>query len=509
MPHTPPVLRMATVTKRFPGTLAVDHVDFEAAAGEIHALMGENGAGKSTLMHILAGSFSDYTGEIEVAGRPVKLHSPAAARACGIAMTYQELSLARPRSIAENVLAGRLPCGRGGWLDRRAIEEEARRCLERVGLDVDPWTLVEELSQHEAQLVEIARALGYGPSILVMDEPTSALSKEEVDRLFEILLRLKQDGLAIVYISHHLHEVFRIADRVTVLRDGSRVGTFRIGDVTSEFIVERMIGGAQGDLYAPRRTRPGELLLRVDHLTRYGFFHDVSLTLRANEVLGIAGLNGAGRTELARAICGIDPRDEGTAALRGEPVGADGYEQAVRAGLVYLTEDRKTQGLALRLSVQDNLLSAILPRLRWAGLYSPGRAGTPVAEMISTMQIHPSEPSREMGNLSGGNQQKALLAKWLATDPTVLILDEPTRGVDVGAKAVIHRAIAELADRGRGVILVSSDLPELVGLSDRIVVLRNGHLVGAMRGADVSPERVLLAASGEAHSLVPEDGQLP
>lgn len=497
---------MRGVSKQFPGTLAVDRVDFDVHPGEVHALRGENGAGKSTLMRVLAGSFADYTGEVQVGGRAMRLHSPAAARACGIAMTYQELSLARPRSIAENVLAGRLPTRRGGWLDTRAMLDEARRCLGLVGLDLDPRTPVEEISQHEAQLVEIARALGHNPCILVMDEPTSSLSLEEVDRLFEILGRLKRNGLAIVYISHHLHEVFRIADRVTVLRDGRRVGTYPIDEVTPESLVEKMIGGASADLYAPRATRPGAPLLVAEHLSRYGFFHDVSLTLRENEVLGIAGLNGAGRTELARSLVAIDPLDEGRLTLRGEELYLASYDQAVRAGLAYLTEDRKAQGLALHLPVGSNLLSTILGRIGWGGLYRPSWGAARVADLLAALEVHPPDPEREAGQLSGGNQQKVLLGKWLATEPDVLILDEPTRGVDVGAKATIHRAIAALADRGRGVILISSDLPELVGLADRILVLRGGHLIGAMPEGQATPERVLLAASGEYPDLVPAGG---
>ena len=506
MPGAPLALQMSSVSKRFPGTLAVDCVDFEVRPGEVHALMGENGAGKSTLMHVLAGSFADYTGEIEVDGRAVELRSPAASRAFGIAMTYQELSLAPARSIAENVLAGRLPCRWGGIIDQRAMIDEARRCIERVGLDLDPRAPVEDISRHEAQLVEIARALGDEPTILVMDEPTSALSREEVDRLFEIIDRLRRDGLAIVFISHHLPEVFRIADRVTVLRDGRLVGTHDIADVTPQSLVEMMIGGAASDLYAERATEPGEPLLQARRLSRYGFFHDVSFTLHEHEVLGIAGLNGAGRTELARAICGIDALDEGELLMRGQELWLASYADAVRGGIVYLTEDRKTQGLALSLTVGENLLSAILGSVGRAGLVRSSWGRDRVPAMMEGLRIQPPDPEREVGHLSGGNQQKALLAKWLAADPHVLILDEPTRGVDVGAKAVIHQAIAEVADRGRGVILISSDLPELVGLADRIIVLREGHLVGRIPGADLTPEQVLLAASGEHAGLAPGDG---
>jgi ribose transport system ATP-binding protein len=491
MPELTLAMEMLGVTKRFPGTLAVDGIDLDAAPGEVHALMGENGAGKSTLMKILAGSFDDYTGAIRVGGREVTLHSPAQAQACGIAMIYQELSLAPPLSVAENLLAGRLPT-RGPWLDRRAMEAETRRCLARVGLDVDPHTPAEDLSLHEAQLVEVAKALAREPRILVMDEPTSALSRDEVERLFALMARLKADGLTILYISHHLPEVFAVADRVTVLRDGRKVATAPIADVTAEKLVEMMIGRAPGELYASRGGRRGEERLRVRGLTRRGFFHDVSFTLAAGEILGLCGLAGAGRSELARSLCGLDPRDAGRVWVDGREVWLGDGAAAIAAGLAYLPEDRKRDGLALRLSVGENVLSAVLPRLNRR---SPGQPM--VQRWMADLQVHPSEPEREVRTLSGGNQQKVLLAKWLAGDPKVLILDEPTRGVDVGAKAVIHRAIAEAADRGVGVILISSDLPELVALSDRLLVLRGGRLIGELSGAECNEERALLAANGE------------
>ena len=489
-------LQMQGVSKRYPGTLAVDNVDFTVRAGEVHALIGENGAGKSTLMKMIAGAFADYTGRILVSSREVALHSPAAAKANGIQMIHQELSLAPPLSIAENVLAGRLPA-RGPLLDRGALLEEARRCLARVGLDIDPQTPVEEISQHEAQLVEIAKALGNDPCILVMDEPTSALGRDEVERLFEMIRNLRRQGLAIIYISHHLSEVLRIADRVTVLRDGRRVATEEIRDVTSGQLVEMMVGRSVAALYAERNARPGAERLRVEHLSRYGFFHDVSLSVRAGEILGIGGLAGAGRSELARSICGIDPVDAGRVLLDGREPAPGGYRAAIKAGLAYLTEDRKTQGLALRMSMAENILAALIPRHCRAGIYSARRGAGLVERLVRLLGVSPPEPKRMTGTLSGGNQQKVLLAKWLATDPQVLILDEPTRGVDVGAKVVIHRAIAEAADQGRSVVLISSDLPELVGLSDRIVIMRRGHIIGQLGKADATEASVLLAANGE------------
>ena len=489
-------LQVLGVSKRYPGTLAVDGVDFTVNAGEVHALIGENGAGKSTLTKMIAGAFDDYTGRILVGGKEVALHSPAAAKANGIQMIHQELSLAPALSIAENVLAGRLPA-RGPFLRRKALLAEARRCLARVGLALDPETPVEEISQHEAQLVEIAKALGNNPCILVMDEPTSALGRDEVERLFEIIRNLRRQGLAIIYISHHLPEIFEVADRVTVLRDGKKVATRRMSEVTPAELVEMMVGRAVSDLYARRETRPGAEKLRVENLSRYGFFHDVSFAVREGEILGICGLSGAGRSELARSICGIDPIDAGSISLGGRPVTPRCYREAIRAGFAYLTEDRKTQGLALRLDVAENILSAIIPRQCTAGLYFRGRGWGLMADLIDTLQVHPPDPSRPTRNLSGGNQQKVLLAKWLATGPKVLFLDEPTRGVDVGAKVMIHKAIAALADMGKSIVLISSDLPELVGLADRIVIMRKGHLIGRLPDDQRSESAALLAANGE------------
>jgi ribose transport system ATP-binding protein len=493
---------MDSVSKRFPGMLAVDRVSFEVRAGEVHALMGENGAGKSTLMKVLAGAFNDYTGTVSINGRQVRLHTPAAARKSGVGMIYQELSLSRPASIAENLLAGALPVKAGFVLDRRAMKRKTREALQRVGLDLDPDLLVEDISLHEAQLVEIAKVLDTHPSILVMDEPTSALSREEVSRLFEIIRDLRRQGLAIIYISHHLPEVFEIADRVTVMRDGKLVGTRNLGDTSREQLVEMMIGGAVSDMYAERTVAGKEVKLKAESLSRYGFFHDVSFSVNTGEILGICGLCGAGRSELVRSMCGIDPLDEGCLYMNDEDITPDNYTEAIVNGLAYLTEDRKEQGLALRMSIGENTMAAIIPRLCTAGVYRASAGIANLGRLIHDLQIYPPIPEQEVANLSGGNQQKVLMAKWLATDPEVLILDEPTRGVDVGAKVVIHTAIAELANRGKSVILISSDLPELVGLSDRIVVMRKGHVIGELPSDKCTEENALLAANGELTGLI-------
>ncbi len=494
-----PALNMVRVTKSFPGTKAVDAVDFDVHPGEVHALVGENGAGKSTLMKMLAGSFNDYEGEIFIGGEKVDLHTPAIAKANGIEMIYQELSLALPISIAENVLIGRLPKTTLGFLDRKKIVEETRKSLNRVGLEhLDPFMPIEEISQHEAQLVEIAKALGNEPAILVMDEPTSALSREEVELLFSIIGRLKTEGLAIVYISHHLPEVFRIADRVTVLRDGKLIDTKPVATATREEVVQMMVGRSVTEFYSHQSHSTGKVRLKVEKLTRYGFFHDVSFEAFEGEVLGLGGLSGAGRTELARALVGLDQKDYGTIRVDGKKRNPRNLEKAMEQGIAYLTENRKTEGLALRLTVKENVLASLVPRHTKAGLYSEG-SGIPVLNrLIKELSIYPPDPARMLNNLSGGNQQKVLLAKWMAVEPRVLILDEPTRGVDIGAKEIIHSSIENLAREGHTVILISSDLPELVALSSRILIMRQGRIIREIPKSEATEESVLLAANGDA-----------
>lgn len=492
-------LEMKGVSKRFPGTIAVDDVDFEVFAGEVHALVGENGAGKSTLMKILAGSFDDYTGTIAINGKVTALSSPSIAKKNGIGMIYQELSLARPISIAENLLVGRLPL-KGPLLDRKRLQTEAAFWLSQVGLSLDTTLPIEDISQHEAQLVEIAKVLSNRPCILVMDEPTSALSREEVERLFGIIEQLKSQGLAIVYISHHLPEVFRIADRITVMRDGKKVATRDKADVTREEVVQMMVGRSEKEFYRESKRERGKESLRVERLTRRGFFHDVSFTAHEREILGICGLAGAGRTELARVLVGLDRRDSGKVLMEGKEIDPRNMASGMRLGISYMTEDRKSEGLALRLSTRENTLAGLIRRHSRLGVYLP-RLGNPVFEkLVAELSIYPADPLKTVANLSGGNQQKVLLGKWMACEPKVLILDEPTRGVDIGAKMTIHRSIERLADEGHTIILISSDLPELVGLADRVLIMRQGHLTREMHKRECTEESVLLAANTESGS---------
>ncbi|MFP3090848.1 sugar ABC transporter ATP-binding protein [Treponema sp. TIM-1] len=492
-------LEMRHVSKSFPGTLAVNNVSFTVSPGEVHALVGENGAGKSTLMKILAGSFSDYTGEILIGGQPVSLHSPGAAKEYGIGMVYQELSLARPISVAENLLAGRLPRKKGTPLvDRKAVERDAKALLERVGLEnLDIHASISEISQCEAQLVEIAKVLGGNPSVLVMDEPTSALSSTEVARLFDIIRRLKSQGIAIAYISHHLQEIFEIADTITVMRDGKHVRTCKAGEVNTEDVVKMMVGRSLGEFYSKREVSIGEEAFRVENLSRYGFFHTINFAVRSGEILGICGLAGAGRTELARSIIGVDPLDAGDIYINRQKVRIRNMGEAIDRGVAYLTESRKVDGLAIALTVGENSLAGIIPRLSRGPLYSSRKNRKTVFELIDKLSIYPRDTEIPVRNLSGGNQQKVLMAKWIAAAPKVMILDEPTRGVDIGAKEIIHGAIAELAARGNAIILFTSDLPEMVGLCDRAVIMRQGHIIGEIDRKNMSEQSLLLAANGE------------
>lgn len=496
---TPYALEMRGVSKRFPGTLAVNNVDFKVRPGEVHALLGENGAGKSTLMKVLAGLYGDYTGDIFINGEKRLLHTPNMAKEAGIGMIYQELSLARRISVYENLLVGRLPKKNALFIDKKKAIREARELLSRVGLeDLDPTLDVSEISQCDAQLVEIAKALGSEPRILVMDEPTSALSSEEVQRLFAIIRNLQAQGLAIVYISHHLSEIFEIADAVTVLRDGERVDSLPMSQVTTESLVEKMVGKPVSSFYGSHGDQHiGEEVLRVEDFTRWGFFHHVNFSLHRGEVLVICGLAGSGRTEIAQALVGIDKVHRGKLFLKGKEVQLKDFGEAIRNGLGYLSESRATYGLALPQSVTDNVLSCVIDKYANGILFSAGKQLPLVQEKIDGMQVYPADPQRQVNSFSGGNQQKVLMAKWLAADVDILILDQPTRGVDVGAKQIIHEAVHDFVKTGRSVILLSSDLPEVVALSDRAVVLREGHIIGEIPREGITEHSLLMAANGE------------
>ena len=497
------MLDMRSVSKQFPGTLAVDKVDFQVKSGEVHALMGENGAGKSTLMKMLAGSFNDYTGEIFIDGNPARLDSPSTAKTAGVAMIYQELSIAMGRSVQENIFAGRLPM-KGLVVDTEKLHSDAVDVLQLVRLDgkVDPKTLMKNISQHESQLIEIAKALKDNPKILVMDEPTSALSNEEIEIMFDLIRDVKAKGIAVVYISHHLQEVFQIADRVTVLRDGIRIDTCEVKDVTKEALVEMMVGEKLSDFYKKVDKEIGDVVLEVIGASHYGFVHDISFKLHRGEILGVMGLAGAGRSELGRMLGGIDKMDAGTYILEGKEIVPKDMSDMVSRGVAYLTENRKIEGLSLRLTAKDNVFAAIIPKLSKLGIFFPESGNNILNSLYETLNIIPRNKNITVSNMSGGNQQKLLLAKWMAVEPSVMILDEPTRGVDVGAKKMIHETVEQLASEGVSVVLISSDLPEIVSLSDRIIVMYQGHMIGELNKEDGFDEnKVLLAANAERSVL--------
>jgi ribose transport system ATP-binding protein len=493
-PEGQTILQMQGIKKSFVGVEVLHGVDLDLRAGEVHAIVGENGAGKSTLMKTLAGVHAPTEGTIRIDGEEVSFAHPAQAQAAGIGIVYQEFNLLPDRSVAENVFVGREP-GKRGVVDRRAMERETAKLLEEVGeSSFSPRTPVRWLSVAQQQVVEIIKARSLNARILVLDEPTAALADNEVELLFTLVRRLQELGVGILYISHRLREVFTLSDRITVIKDGGVVKTVATGEVDSRGLVRLMVGRELGD-YFPERGAPedlGEVRLAVKNLTT-PLLRDVSLEVRAGEIVGLAGLQGSGRTELARAIFGADPVTAGTIEIDGKPRRFRTPRAAVRAGLGFITEDRKVEGLALAQSIADNMLLAVRTVI-------PGgrkRRATPglmsVKELAAVTELRARGPEQEVRFLSGGNQQKVVLSKWLATRPQILIFDEPTRGIDVGAKAGIHDLIRKLAKEGVAVLMISSELPELIGMSDRILVMHEGSLAGELPGGASEPDIMHLA----------------
>ncbi|HEV2557887.1 MAG TPA: sugar ABC transporter ATP-binding protein [Microvirga sp.] len=498
-----PVLAMRGISKTFPGVRALQNVELQIFPGEVHALMGENGAGKSTLMKILSGAYqADAGGEIRLRGEPVTIDAPLTARRLGIATIYQELALAPNLSVAENMLLGR-EHRTGPMIDRGSMAEACRAVLQRLGVRFRPTTPVAELSMAERQLVEIARALIADARILVMDEPTTSLSSRETEALFALIRQLRAEGLAIIYISHRMSEVYELADRVTVLRDGSYVGTLTRDELSAERLVRMMVGRDLSSFYKKEHDAAGSrgpVILSVRGMSDGRRVHDCSFDLHRGEVLGLAGLVGAGRTELARLIYGADPRTAGEVVLDGKPLAIARPQDAIDAGIVYLTEDRKHLGLFLDLTVRENVNLGVLGRdSRLGGVLNLRSARERSAAAVKALAIRVASDRVTVGSLSGGNQQKVLLSRLLETQPRVLILDEPTRGVDIGAKSEIYRLIDDLARRGVGVVVISSELPEVVGICDRVLVMREGRIAGEVGGAGapaITQEAIVAIATG-------------
>jgi len=491
-------LVMRSIGKRFPGVRALDNVHFDVRAGEVHALLGENGAGKSTLMKILCGVYQPDEGEILLHGARAVIRDPHDARAYGIAIVHQELSLFPNLSVAENIFVGSQPVsGPLRFIDRRASIRAARAHLAPFDVRLDLSAPAGLLSVAQQQVVEIAKALALRARILVLDEPTSALTARETEQLFALVRRLKAQGLAIVYISHRMEEIFEIAYRATVLRDGQFVGAVAVVGTTPDALIRMMVGRQLEQLYGQGGAGGGEGggeggdVLRVEGLSAAGRFRDVTFTLRRGEILGFAGLIGAGRSEVARAIFGADRRDTGRVYVDGRAVEIRSPADAMRRGIAYLSEDRQGDGLFLRMSVRQNVTVTHLKRLSRVGLMSRARESRESLSYVRQLRIRTPGVEQQVMNLSGGNQQKVMLARWLAIHPKVLIADEPTRGVDVGAKAEIYELLHALAAEGLGIILISSEMPEVLGMSDRILVMREGRVAGELAGAAATEEAIM------------------
>jgi rhamnose transport system ATP-binding protein len=497
-----PVLEMVHVSKQFGATLALDDVSLELRHGEIHALLGENGAGKSTLIKIMTGVQRQDSGEILIAGAPVRVTSSQDAQRLGVAAIYQEPMIFPDLSVAENIFIGHRD--RGKIVDRRRMEREAREVLARLDVRLDVGEPARGLTLAEQQTVEIAKAISLDVRVLIMDEPTASLSAHEVQRLFRIVHTLRQQGVAILFISHRMEEVFEIADRITILRDGRWISTTPRAELTPATAISRMVGREVRELFRRERRQPGPLRLSVRGLHREGAFQDVSFDLRAGEVLGFAGLVGARRTDIGLALFGIAPADGGEIALDGTPVTVTSPRDAMALGIAYSTEDRRQLGLVMPLSIAANVSLPSLPRfLSPAGMVRRAEERATAEAFRQRLSIRAASVDTPAASLSGGNQQKVVISKWLETNPKVMILDEPTRGIDVGAKVEVHQLIDDLAARGMAIILISSDLPEVLAMSDRILVMREGRQMAIFDHHEASQERVLSAAMGQSGEIDP------
>jgi ribose transport system ATP-binding protein len=496
MSSAAPALRMAGIRKQFPGVVALDGVDLEVGRGEVHVLLGENGAGKSTLMKILSGALPKDSGSIEIGGALVEIEGPRHAQALGVSIIYQEFNLVPQLSAADNIFLGREPASALGVVDAARAHSRARALLDGLGVKVDTRVPVRELGVAQQQMVEVAKALSGDARILIMDEPTSALTDAEIEQLFATIGRLTASGVAIIYISHRMQEVQRVGHRVTVLRDGRRVATHEVAAVSIAELVRLMANRELTEHFPKRRVEPGELVLRATNLTRGKALRDCSLTLRRGEVVGLAGLLGAGRTELARAIVGADALESGSVEVKGRAVLARGPGEVIERGVGLVPEDRKTQGLVLGLSVQRNLALPSARRLSKLGVVD-ARSEAELAEReIQDLRIKTPSPAQPVALLSGGNQQKVVLGKWLGANVDVLILDEPTRGIDVGAKVEIYELMNRLTAQGAAILMISSELPEVLGMSDRILVMHQGRIAAELLASEASQEKVLAAALG-------------
>ncbi|MEJ1154828.1 MULTISPECIES: sugar ABC transporter ATP-binding protein [Microbacterium] len=492
-----PALELRRVVKSFGPVVALRSGSLALQRGSIHALIGENGAGKSTLVKIVAGLYRRDAGELLLDGESVDFTSTAQSKSAGIAVIYQEPTLFPDLSVTENIFMGRQPVNRVGRIDRKAMRTEALEIFGRLGVGLDPDRVTEGLSIADQQIIEIAKAISLNARVLIMDEPTAALSGVEVERLFAVARSLRDEGRALLFISHRFDEVFDLCDTVTVMRDGSYIGTETIAHTTVDDLVRQMVGRDVTELFPKLPSEVGDVVCEVAGLTRAGVFRDISFTLRAGEIVGLAGLVGAGRSEVARAIFGVDPYESGRITLEGKTLPKGNPRKATERGIALVPEDRRKQGLVLEDGVSRNITLAIRSKLSKWGLLWTGAENEAAAIWASKLEVKTAALDAETGTLSGGNQQKVVLGKWLATEPKVLIVDEPTRGIDVGTKAEVHRLLSQLAQQGLAILMISSELPEVLGMADRVLVMREGRLTGEFTRADATPEAIMYAATAD------------
>jgi ribose transport system ATP-binding protein len=494
------ILEIENVSKSFPGVKALDNVSFNLRKGEVHALVGENGAGKSTLMKILSGVYQADEGTIRYKGKEVSFRDVTQASKAGIGIIYQELNLIPDLSVAANIFIGREPLTRIGTLDEKKMNADAVAALGRLNIRLDPTTILKNLPVSKQQMVEIAKAISSDSEVLIMDEPTSALTESEIDELFAVIHALRDRGVAIIYISHRLEELKHIVDRISIFRDGHSVSTDDFATISSSEIVNRMVGRKIENKFPPKQNVPTtEKLLEVRNIVRKGILHDISFDLYRGEILGLAGLMGAGRSELGRAIFGADPIDSGAVIMNGRRLSLKSPSDAIEAGIAYLSENRKEEGLAVKMQLAENITMAnVLEISRRFGILSRSKEMEAAQRYVKELGIKTPSLSQVVNNLSGGNQQKVVVGKWLFCDSKILIFDEPTRGIDVGTKYAIYELIGSLAREGRGIIMISSDLPEIHGLTDRILVLHEGSLAATLTTAQTTPREVLNYAAGLA-----------
>jgi rhamnose transport system ATP-binding protein len=489
------ILELTGITKRFSGVEVLHEVSFTLRPGEVHALLGENGAGKSTLVKVITGVHQPDGGEIFFNGEQVHFADSHQSRQAGIAAIYQELSLFPDLDVAENIFVGRQPVTRGGRIDWRRLYSEAEELLNSLGVHLDLRRKARALSIAQQQMVEIARAFSINARVMIMDEPTSTLTLNEVEDLFRLVRRLREDGAAIVFISHRLEELFELADRVTVLRDGSYVATRLMSEVSRDDLIRMMVGRTITNLFPKQEVQSGETILKVENLSQPGVFQDISFELRKGEILGMAGLVGAGRTEVARALFGAEPAAGGTIWIDGAVRKIQSPEDAIRLGLAYVPEDRQIHGLILPMNIVSNISLTLLDEYATAGWIKDRQERRASYQAARQMEVRANNIWQKARELSGGNQQKVVLAKWLSTRPRILILDEPTRGIDVGTKAAVHALMSSLAAEGMAILMISSELPEVLGMSDRILVMHEGYLTAEFSRLEATQEKILEAST--------------